>query len=242
MKRIVFVIVVLFSLIDAARGASTDMEKITQEELVRRAEELLQGVLAGNNSAWQKYIAEDCLYFDEKGRSFDKAALMKEVGPLPEGYRVTFAVQNPKSVILPDTAVVSYDIDEDLWIFGQKMGATFHNTDTWVRRNGKWQILAIQVFRYYGDPAPGEVDRTKFAQYEGTYELAPGQRAKIFVEEGNLYYQRDGRDKEQLLPEAPDIFFRKGVEGRMLFRFNKERKVVELISRRNHEDIVWKKM
>ena len=51
----------------------------------------------------------------------------------------------------------------------------------------------------------------------------------------------DGR-KVQLFPESDDLFFRKGVEGRILFRFGVDGKVDALIDRRNNEDVIWKKI
>ena len=47
--------------------------------------------------------------------------------------------------------------------------------------------------------------------------------------------------KEQLFPETSEIFFRKGVEGRILFRYDARGKVDALIDRRNNEDVVWRK-
>ena len=52
--------------------------------------------------------------------------------------------------------------------------------------------------------------------------------------------ERNGK-KEQLLPETSEIFFRKGVEGRILFRYADSGKVDALIDRRNNEDIIWLK-
>jgi hypothetical protein len=63
----------------------------------------------------------------------------------------------------------------------------------------------------------------------------------ITAESGHLYEQRKGREREELIAEASDIFFRKGVEGRTLFGYGDDGKVVSLIDRRNNEDIVWKK-
>lgn len=64
----------------------------------------------------------------------------------------------------------------------------------------------------------------------------------ISVENGHLYEQRKGRERQELIPEASDIFFIKGVEGRTLFGISDDGKVVSLIDRRNNEDIVWKKV
>jgi hypothetical protein len=111
-----------------------------------------------------------------------------------------------------------------------------------MRRNGQWQIIAGQVLRYYEDPAPGKVDTAKFAGYIGTYELAPGNRQTVSSESKLLYRQRGDRPKDLLIPEATDIFFRKGVEGRILFRHGDDGKVDALIDRRNNEDVVWKRV
>jgi hypothetical protein len=74
----------------------------------------------------------------------------------------------------------------------------------------------------------------------GTYELAPGQTRSVTTENGKLFVERKGK-KEELLPETPDIFFRKGVEGRILFRSDDKGKIDALIDRRNNEDVVWRK-
>jgi hypothetical protein len=63
----------------------------------------------------------------------------------------------------------------------------------------------------------------------------------VTAEDGHLYSQRNSRSREELIPEASDIFFRKGVEGRVLFGSGDGGKVDKLIDRRNNEDIVWKK-
>jgi hypothetical protein len=63
----------------------------------------------------------------------------------------------------------------------------------------------------------------------------------VTAENGHLYEQHKGREREELIPEASDIFFRKGVEGRTLFGHGDDGKVISLIDRRNNEDIVWKK-
>ena len=149
---------------------------------------------------------------------------------------------NAKSHIQGDTAILSYDLDETETIFGQNMTARYHGTDTWMYRDGKWQIVAGQMFRYYEDPAPGKVDAKIYAEYVGTYELAPGVEPGGFLEGDDLYAQRKGSDKVQLVPESTDLFFRKGVEGRCLFRRDDRGKVDAMIDRRNNEDVVWKKI
>jgi hypothetical protein len=215
---------------------------ILQEELVRRTQELFDAVAAGNQEPFKKYYADDVLFSDEKGRNMDKTALIKDVQPLPTGYSGTIKIVRPQSRIVGDTAILSYDLDETETVFGQNLTARYHEIDTWMRRAGKWQIIATQVHRYYEDPAPGKADTSKFVDYVGTYRLSPERVLTISAESSHLYEQRKGRAREELIPEASDIFFRKDVEGRTLFGHGDDGKVVSLIDRRNNEDIVWKKV
>ena len=215
---------------------------ITQDELVRRTQELFDSVAAGEQTPWKKYFADDCLYFDEKGRNMNKVALVADITPLPAGYSGNIKIGKVQSHIDRHVAILSYDMDETETIYGQNMRARYHATDTWMQRNGQWQIVAGQVLRYYEDPSPGKADSAKFAEYVGTYELSPGNTLMISTDGKLLYRQRGDRPKDILIPEATDTFFRKGVEGRILFRRADKDKVDALIDRRNNEDVVWKRV
>ena len=219
---------------------------ISQEELVRRTQELYDAIVPGDQAPWKKYFADDCIFSDEKGRTFDKPKLIADITPLPAGYSGSIKVNNVQSRIINDTAVLSYDLDETETIFGQNLTARYHVTDTWLRRSGEWKIIASQAHRYYEDPAIGKIDPKKFGVFVGVYELAPDQTRSVTAESGNLFVERKGKKeplnkKEQLFPETSDLFFRKGVEGRILFRYDAHGKVDALIDRRNNEDVVWRK-
>jgi hypothetical protein len=214
---------------------------ITEQELVRRTQELYDAVAVGNHEPWKQYFADDCIFSDEKGRTFDKPKLIADIAPLPPGYSGAIKINNVQSRIIGDTAVLSYDANETETIFGQNMRARYHITDTWLRRNGNWQIIASQAFRYYEDPAIGRADLKKFANYTGTYELAPGQTRVVTAEGDKVFIECNGK-KEQLFPETTDLFFRKGVEGRILFHYDGDGRVDSLIDRRNNEDVTWRKV
>jgi hypothetical protein len=214
---------------------------ISQDELARRTQELFDSVAAGDQTPWKKYFADDCVYFDEKGRKMDKAALLADVAPLPAGYSGNIRLAATQSHMESGLAILSYDLDETETIFGQKMTARYHATDTWMRRKGQWQIIAGQILRYYEDPAPGKVDVSRLPKYAGTYTLAAGNTLTISTDGKLLYRQRGEHPAELLIPEVTDLFFRKGVEGRILFRFTAHGTVDALIDRRNNEDVIWKK-
>jgi hypothetical protein len=214
--------------------------QITQDELVRRTQELYDAIVPGNQAPWKKYFADDCIFADEKGRVLDKPKLIADIAPLPAGYSGTIKIENAQSRIIGNTAILSYDADETEAIFGQNLKARYHVTDTWLQRDGNWQIIASQAHRYYEDPATGKADPKKFADYIGNYELAADQTRSVTAEGDKLFLERKGK-KEQLLPETSEIFFRKGIEGRILFRYGASGKVDALIDRRNNEDVIWRK-
>jgi hypothetical protein len=213
---------------------------IAQDELIRRTQELYDALASGNQQPWKKYFADDCIFADEKGRVFDKPKLLADITPLPVGYSGAIKIENAHSRIIANTAILSYDADESETIFGQNLKARYHVTDTWLQRNGSWQIIASQAHRYYEDPAMGKADPKKFDDFIGTYELAPGQTRSVIAGGDKLFVERSGK-KEQLLPETSELFFRKGVEGRILFRYTSTGKVDALIDRRNNEDVIWRR-
>src|SRR6266571_9075124 len=82
---------------------------ITQDELVRRTQELCDAIAPGNQAPWKKYFADDCIFADETGRTMDKAKLVADITPMPAGYSGSIKIDNVQSRILGDTAVLSYD-------------------------------------------------------------------------------------------------------------------------------------
>jgi hypothetical protein len=236
-----FLAILLTAAIAAALRGATDEPTITQDELVRRTQEMMDAIVPGNQEPFKKYYADDVLYADEKGRTMDKPALLKDVEPMPKGYYGAIKIVKPQSHIENNVAILSYEMDETEVVFGQQLSARYHQIDTWMRRKGQWQIVATQVMRYYEDPAPGKADVSKFPGYAGTYELGE-RKTEVTFEGDHLYEQRGSAAKVELIPEGSDIFFRKDMEGRWLFGYGDDGKVVSVIDRRNNEDIVWKKI
>ena len=234
------ILLILFCGSNFVSAAETDAA-ITEAELVRRTQELYDAVVPGNQAPWKKYFAEDSIFADEKGRTMDKRKLVADITPMPAGYSGAIKIEQVQSRIYNNVAILSYNANEKETIFGQNLSARYHITDTWLRRGGNWQIVASQAHRYYEDPAVGKTDSKKFPDFMGAYELAPGQTRKIIAEGDSLFVERSGK-KDQLFPEASGLFFRKGIEGRILFRYDKNGKVDALIDRRNNEDVVWRKV
>jgi hypothetical protein len=69
------------------------MPKIIEVELVQRTQELYDAVGPGNQARWKMYVADDAMFFDEKGRAMDKPAqLGKPYQLMPESTDLFFRV------------------------------------------------------------------------------------------------------------------------------------------------------
>src|SRR5580658_2930877 len=93
----------MLSAVNCSRSGTT----ITQDELVRRTQEIMDAVAKGDRKPFEKYFAADSMVFDEKGRSMDKKAFVEDQSPMPPGYSGEIKVIKPQSRILGDTAVLS---------------------------------------------------------------------------------------------------------------------------------------
>src|SRR5258708_19845645 len=85
---------------------------ITQDELVRRTQELYDAVVPGNQAPWKKYFADDCIFSDEKGRTLDKPKLIADITPLPTGYSGAIKIVNAQSRFNGNTDILSYNPDK----------------------------------------------------------------------------------------------------------------------------------
>ena len=229
-------------MVAAFMASAEDPSTITQAELVRRTQALYDAVAPGNKAPWQQYLADDAIIHDEKGGSYTKPTLLATMDPMPPGYSGSIKVTHPQTLFAHGVAIFSYDAEEVETVFGNRMTARYHQTDTWLYREHLWQIAASQVMRYYEDPAPATISPAILSDYIGTYELAPGNQMMVTVHDGKLFAQRGVGSPVQLIPESPDMFFRAGVEGRRLFHRSADGKVDSLIDRRNNEDMFWKKI
>jgi hypothetical protein len=168
-------------------------------------------------------------FHDEKGGSYTKRTLLSTIAPLPSGYFGNIKVTHPQAIFAHGVAIFSYDMEEVETVFGNRMTARYHQTDTWLYRNRLWQIAASQVMRYYEDPAAFTLNPALLAEYAGTYELSPGNQITITTHDGKLFAQRGSGKPTEMLAEVPDLFFRPGIEGRRLFHRNTQGKVDAII-------------
>jgi Domain of unknown function (DUF4440) len=232
------------SLLGMAQSTLQDSsDSATQQELIRIAQQLLDAVASGDKAVWEKYIADDIIYTDENWRILTKKQLLDSLAPLPKGYSGSIRIANAQSRINGDSAVLSYRALEEESIFGQKISPVYLVTETYFKRDGRWQMIASHVVVRPSERKPIAIKTRLYKSIVGEYELTPGVIYTVTLEGDKLMGQRTGRAKEELLPADESTFFPKGtIRGEKVFVRDATGRATEMLDRRENNDLVWKKV
>ena len=212
----------------------------TESELKKISQELLDAITAGDPSVWDRHLAENALVGTEDGRLLTKAQMVKEIQPLPAAYKGSLTMAGVQVRDHGDVAVISYDIPEKLELYGQTLQTRFRSTDTYLRRDGRWRLIALQLQVLPSELEPVAIDPKLLDAYVGRYRLAPEVVYTVTREGNRLMGQRTGREKEELLPKSDTIFFVRGQpRGEKVFARDAKGTITRLIDRRDNNDLVW---
>jgi hypothetical protein len=215
----------------------------TEKELVAIAQELYDAIAVGNKAPWEKFVADDLIYTDENWQILTKKNLLDGLSPLPKGYSGSIRIANVQARISGDAAVLSYRALEEEFVFGQKLAPVYLVTDTYFKRNGRWQMVASHVVVRPSERKSIAINPKRYQSFVGQYELTPGVTYTITLEGDKLMGQRSGRTKEELLPADENTFFRKGtIRGEKVFVRDASGRVTEMLDRRENNDLAWKKL
>lgn len=151
---VIFILSIFSSLGMAQSAVQNSSDSATEKELISIAQQLLDAVASGDKAVWEKYVADDLLYTDENWRILTKKQLIDSLGPLPKGYSGSIRVANVQSRINGDAAVLSYRALEEEYVFGQRISPTYLATDTYFKREGRWQLITSHVTVLPGERKP----------------------------------------------------------------------------------------
>jgi len=188
-------------------------------------------------------VAADVIYTDENWRILTKQQLVESLTPLPKGYSGSIRMANIQSRISGDAVVLSYRALEEEYVFGQKLSPVYLVTDTYFKRDGRWQMIASHVIVLPSERKSITVNPKLYKSIVGEYELTDAIRYSITLEGDKLMGQRTGRTKEELLPADENTFFPKGtIRGEKVFVREASGRVTRMLDRRENNDLVWKKV
>ncbi|HST24003.1 MAG TPA: DUF4440 domain-containing protein [Blastocatellia bacterium] len=200
-----------------------------EQELLKLERDWLDAYTKRDVAAMDRIEADDFMitFPDSSVRTkADEIANLKK--PAPEGQPPIFMTADTKVRVYGDTAVLTGKvIQKGTYAEGPRKGQDFNiqsrYTDVYVKRNGRWQVVASHLT---GLPAPqtssqvvdipkptpstsappaAKVDPKVFDAYLGKYDT-PFGALTITKENDRLFGQPDNDTKEELIPESDTVF------------------------------------
>ena len=101
-----------------------------------------ESVATGRTDDLDRILADDFVGTDPQGRRYDKARMLENTREAPK-YFASNQIGPVRVTFFGNTAVAQ---GEETWTRhrGEPIKGRFIWTDTWMKRNGKWQIIAAQ--------------------------------------------------------------------------------------------------
>lgn len=112
----------------------------TERYIIESEREWAESVATGDTTTIERILAEDFVGVDPKGKLYKKAEMIADTREAPKLF-VSNHLNEVKVRFYGNTAVAQ---GHESWERRSGERGRFVWTDTWVRRDGKWQIVAAE--------------------------------------------------------------------------------------------------
>jgi len=120
-------------------------------ELTKLLNDFLAGASRNDAAIHERFWADDLIYTRSAGRRVNKAEVMHDVrttpAPKPTDPKTVYTAEDIRIQQYGDTAVVAFRLVATTETGGAKYVANLLNSGTFVKRDGKWQVVNWQSTR-----------------------------------------------------------------------------------------------
>jgi len=120
-------------------------------ELTKLLNDFLAGASRNDPAVHDRFWAEDLIYTRSAGRRVNKAEVMRDVrsapAPKPDDPKTVYTAEDIRIQQYGDTAVVAFRLVATTETGATKQVQYLLNCGTFVKRSGKWQVVAWQATR-----------------------------------------------------------------------------------------------
>ena len=120
-------------------SAQTD-QKETERYILESERQWAESVATGDTSGIERILADDFIGVDPQGRLYARQQMIDETRNAPK-YFVSNRLNDVKVRFYGDTAIAQ---GSETWEKRSGERGRFVWTDTWIRRAGRWQIVAAE--------------------------------------------------------------------------------------------------
>ena len=206
-------------------------ESKDEQELKRLEDQWLNSYVNGDKATFDRIVAADFTGTDESAVLRDRAQERELVqAPPASPMKVSLTNEDVRVRIYGDTAIVIGRIVQKAERAGQEsFGFESRFTDTFLKRQGRWQVVARHYSRFPPQRTAIALDPQIYDVYVGEYEIAPNIIFHVTKEGDKLMSQVTGQPKGEMLPESESGFFIKGIPAQFIFIRDEKGQVARLI-------------
>jgi ketosteroid isomerase-like protein len=121
------------------------------QELTKLLNEFLAGASRNDPAAHERFWADDLIYTRSAGRRVNKAEIMHDVrsapAPKPDDPKPIYTAEDIRIQQYGNTAIVAFRLVATTEVGGAKQVQNLLNSGTFLKRNGKWQVVNWQSTR-----------------------------------------------------------------------------------------------
>jgi len=177
-------------------------------ELTKLLNDFLNGASRSDPAMHDRFWADDLIYTRSAGRRVSKAEVMRDVRaappPKPGDPTMTYSAEDVRIQQYGDTAIVAFRLVGGTRNGSETQTSQFLNTGTFLKRNGKWQVVAWQSTRM---PRNEQESKDQVLATEAAFQRAmlasddDVKRLESLVATDFLWTQFDGTklNRQQLL-------------------------------------------
>jgi len=208
--------------------------------LKRKTQAFIDASQRGDLAAMRSNLGQDVLFTDEDGVLARRGRDVRGAIAPPRGAASKITVTDWAAHHAGDVAVATFIDDQRVRYGGQTVNYQFRAVETWVKREGRWRLIASQTIPFHRNPPTAELSLDALGDYVGDYSDGQGLTVSISKDGEGLAASTNGAKASALLPEARDLFFRPltpadGQPGyarpRVVFRRDATGRVAQYLSR-----------
>jgi len=200
MMRIIFVLLIV-AVAAAAQSPAPDAA-----ELTKLLNDFLAGASRNDPQVHDRFWAEDLIYTRSAGRRVSKAEVMRDVrsapAPKPGDPKTTYTAEDVRIQQYGDTAIVAFKLVGTTDRNGAIEVSNFLNSGTFLKRDGKWQVVNWQATRMPIPPETAKRDVTRaHDEFFKAILTADSKRLEQLTDESFIWMHRTGNQetRKQLL-------------------------------------------
>jgi ketosteroid isomerase-like protein len=237
--------IVAASLVTLGQEKDTSARNAVVQEVLKTEREQRDAYLRRDVAATNLLVADEFVLTIQGGELGNKANLITFLKEEPVDPTLTLDAEDTQVRVSGDTAIVTgRRIERRRRPDNNQEGVAYARyTRTYVKRQGRWQLLAEHLQAIPGDRTAVKVDTQVYGDYVGRYS------SEIFgfsvVKEGErliVVPDEKGRPKAEVLPESESEFFVKGRNFRILFMRGRKGQVTYALLHINGVDIRAKRI